>query len=471
MYPVVLLFGLSLVVSVSPPVTDQAARGDDDSKEVVNVDPKTTTTVSPPGPTEGKLVAALQEQPTCNPLIKLLLSRLLKEHQKFDLPSDSSDVVYDAKVRLSGQAVAEIEAFLKGGDSYRTGELDNAISHLLVELEPQDDEAWKRRFEDMFGAELDTMFKEAVCVTILVVIISIQHYSTVSWFVQFGRSYALMFIVSFIYVLHSYLCVTLMLLCQIAVAKHQNNMVKMASFKEKCTGMKKIGWMDALKDWFRSTFTLQEDPCLSYYRMVLVNPILEVAPTKILSITIANIFTAPLKDTAQGMNEFVQGYLKDSPITLQIPLFLLFVLTVVVCMCGSVQAAFQHGITAPFHSRHCGPTPPPPEDQEPWTQHTEEEEEEEEEEEDWNRRPSVSQAESLWTELLPPLQMQSRLTEVLRQRTWRVSLLPAATRKVKPIQVTSRRISRSRQLVETVLPPPCNQTPNPFSLRLFTFMD
>lgn len=74
-------------------------------------------------------------------------------------PSDSSDVLYDAKIRLSKQSISEIQALLEGKENWRTGALDNAISQILVDLRPHDHEEWRWRFEDTFGVELDTLLK------------------------------------------------------------------------------------------------------------------------------------------------------------------------------------------------------------------------------------------------------------------------------------------------------------------------
>lgn len=70
-------------------------------------------------------------------------------------PSDSTEVLYDAKVQLSRQAMAEIQTLLDGDERWRTGALDN----VLYDLRPHDYEAWKWRFEDTFGVELDTILK------------------------------------------------------------------------------------------------------------------------------------------------------------------------------------------------------------------------------------------------------------------------------------------------------------------------
>lgn len=74
-------------------------------------------------------------------------------------PSDDSDIFYDAKVKMSKQALTEIQSLLEGEDRWRTGALDNAISQILVDLKQHDYEAWKWRFEDTFNVELDTVLK------------------------------------------------------------------------------------------------------------------------------------------------------------------------------------------------------------------------------------------------------------------------------------------------------------------------
>lgn len=55
--------------------------------------------------------------------------------------------------------MTEIQTLLEGEDSWRTGALDNAVSQILVDLKPHDYEAWKWRFEDTFGIDLDTVLK------------------------------------------------------------------------------------------------------------------------------------------------------------------------------------------------------------------------------------------------------------------------------------------------------------------------
>ncbi|KAM7387890.1 hypothetical protein PAMP_024101 [Pampus punctatissimus] len=289
-------------------------------------------------------------QPSCNPVFKRFLNRLLKEIQRVGVPSDSRGVLYDAKVQLSKQAVAEIQSLLEGEESWRTGALDSAISQILVDFKPHDYEVWRWRFEDTFGVELDMLLKMGLFVLIIMSIVCTQLWSTVSWFVQFRRLFTICFLVSVVW--------NWFYLYKIAFADHQNNIVKMDSVNEKCTGVKRIDWTDSLKEWFRSTWTLQDDPCKRYYEVLMVNPILLVPPTKAISVTITTFITEPLKHFGQGISDFLRALLKDLPVTLQIPVLITIVLSILVFMYGGVQAAFQYGITAPLRPRR---DPPPPE--------------------------------------------------------------------------------------------------------------
>ncbi|XP_044218427.1 chloride channel CLIC-like protein 1 isoform X2 [Thunnus albacares] len=298
-----------------------------------------------------KKIMALSQQPTCNPVFKRFLSRLLKEIQRIGLPSDSTDALYDAKIRLSRQSMTEIQNLLEGEDSWRTGALDNALSQILVDFKPHDYDAWKWHFEDTFGVEIDTLLKIGLFVLVIIAIICTELWSRVSWFMQFKRLFTVCFFVSIVW--------NWFYLYKIAFAEHQNNIAKMDSVNEKCTGVKKMDWSDSLKEWFRSTWTLQDDPCKRYYEVLMVNPILLVPPTKAISVTITTFITEPLKHLGQGISEFLRALLKDLPITLQIPVLLTIVISIVVCMYGSVQAAFRYGIAAPLRRRRRRDPPPP----------------------------------------------------------------------------------------------------------------
>ncbi|KAM9385567.1 chloride channel CLIC-like protein 1 isoform 2-T2 [Pholidichthys leucotaenia] len=298
-----------------------------------------------------KIIAFVSQQPTCTPVFKRFLSRLLKEIKRVGVPGDSSEVHYDALIKLSKQTMTEIQSLLEGEDRWRTGALDNAISQILVDLKAHDYQAWKWRFEDTFGVELDTLIKIGIFVLIVVAIVCTQLWSTVSWFFQFSRVFAICFVVSIVW--------NWFYLYKIAFAEHQNNIVKMDSVNAQCTGVKKIDWTESLKEWYRSTWTLQDDPCKKYYEVLMVNPILLVPPTKAISVTITTFITEPLKHFGQGISDFLRALLKDLPITLQIPVLVTIVLAILVLMYGSTQAAFQHGIMGLLHGPRRDPPPPP----------------------------------------------------------------------------------------------------------------
>ncbi|KAL6468666.1 hypothetical protein MHYP_G00221900 [Metynnis hypsauchen] len=295
-------------------------------------------------------VPVSSHQPTCNPVFKRFLSKLLKEIGKLGLPTAvNTDMHYDAEVKLSKQMVAEIQKILNDESSWRSGALDDALSQILVNFKLHDYEAWKWRFEDTFSVELETVIKIFFLILTIVVIICTEMWSTVSWFVQFRRMFAICFFISIVW--------NWFYLYKIAFAEHQANIVKMENINEKCTGVKKIDWKDNLREWYRTTWTLQDDPCKQYYEVLVVDPILLVPPTKAITMTITTFITDPLKQFGQGISEFLRALLKDLPVTLQIPVLLTIVLSILVFMYGSAQAAIQHVALRPLRGGRRDPPP------------------------------------------------------------------------------------------------------------------
>ncbi|XP_062868652.1 chloride channel CLIC-like protein 1 isoform X2 [Trichomycterus rosablanca] len=279
--------------------------------------------------------------PTCHPVFKRFLLKLLKEIGKIGLPTDASaEEHYDAEVKLSKQMVEEIQNLVNDDGRWRTGALDNALSQILVNFKFHDYEAWKWRFEDTFGVEPYTILMVSLCVLVIVAIICTELWSTVSWFVQFRRMFAICFFISLIW--------NWFYLYKTAFAEHQANIVKMENVNEKCTGLKKLDWKDNIKEWFRTTWTLQDDPCKMYYEVLVVNPILLVPPMKAITMTLTTFITDPLKHLGQGISEFLRALFKDLPVTLQIPVLLLITAAIVVFMYSCGQAAVQHAFLRPL---------------------------------------------------------------------------------------------------------------------------
>ncbi|XP_029523411.2 chloride channel CLIC-like protein 1 isoform X2 [Oncorhynchus nerka] len=240
-------------------------------------------------------------------------------------PSDfQNDLYYDAKVRLSRQALAEFWKLLEGMDTCRMGDLDDALSQILVDLKPHELEASRWHFEDTFGVEIDTVMKVFVCVLVIVVIVCSELWSTVSWFVQFKRIFTICFLIGLVW-----FC---FLLYKIDFA-----------VDAKCTG--KIDWWN-LNDWYRGAMTLQEGLCKMYNKVLTVSPILLVSQAKNFGQRISELLVA----------------IKVLPVTRDIPV-LLFVLSILVFMYCSCQAAIKHCITRLLRIGRPRDTPPPAMDQ------------------------------------------------------------------------------------------------------------
>ncbi|KAL1251206.1 hypothetical protein QQF64_019002 [Cirrhinus molitorella] len=279
-------------------------------------------------------------KPVCLPVFKRFLSKLLKETSKLGLPDDvQTSMHYDAEVKLSRQSLVEIQKLLNEENDWTTGAMDEALSQILVRFKVHDHEAWKWRFEDTFYVEADTVLKVLLIVLIVVAIICTELWSVVSWFVQFWRMFAVCFFISLVWNwFHLYM---------VAFAEHKKNIVEVESFNGKCTGLKQLDWMESFSEWYRRTWTLQDDPCKKYYEVLVVNPILLVPPTRAITVTITSFITDPLKQIGQGISEFLRALLKDLPVTLQLPVLLIITLSILVFMYGSAQAAIHQAVRLP----------------------------------------------------------------------------------------------------------------------------
>ncbi|XP_057217851.1 uncharacterized protein LOC130571080 isoform X2 [Triplophysa rosa] len=152
-------------------------------------------------------------------------------------------------------------------------------------------------------------------------------WSAVLWILQFRTMFTIFFFISVIWNwLHLYM---------LELAEHQNDLVQMESLQAKCTGVKLLDWLESLSEWYRRTWTLQEDPCKKYHEVMMVDPILRVPPIKAIEFTIISTITDPLKQIGQGFSEFIRALLDGIPVTLQIPVLLIISAQVVwVCSCA-----------------------------------------------------------------------------------------------------------------------------------------
>uniref|UniRef100_UPI00398E9D58 chloride channel CLIC-like protein 1 isoform X2 n=1 Tax=Pristiophorus japonicus TaxID=55135 RepID=UPI00398E9D58 len=271
---------------------------------------------------------------SCNPVFKRYLNKLLLETRKLGLPDDNNDVRYDAEIFITKQDVIEINKLLSG-KAWKPGALDDALSKLLINFKYHDHEAWKWRFEDTFGVEPLTLFLSLANLTCVVTIIGIV-WTVASPFTRPYRFFLFCFLISFVW--------NWMFLYKTAFAKRQAEFANLQIDKSTCTGIQVTNWKGSLFEWFRRTWTLEEDPCETYYKLIVVDPIWEVPPSKALMLTVTTFFTEPLKHIGQPISQFLRDLLKDLPWMLQFPMTLTVALAVIVFFYSCGHAVVQYGL-------------------------------------------------------------------------------------------------------------------------------
>ncbi|XP_028832152.1 chloride channel CLIC-like protein 1 isoform X2 [Denticeps clupeoides] len=284
------------------------------------------------------------QHPVATALLKRFLTKLLKATEDLGLPGASEEHVHcDVEMKLSVQAVKEIRRFLSREECTVTGVLDEALGQMLLNVKRHDREAWSWRFEDTFGVELSTVL--GVCAIFLMIITGIcsEMWSRVSWFAQTVRIVAIILLISPAW--------NWLYLYKTAFAEHQSKIFRTNNVGEKCSGAKHFDWRDNLKQFFRESLTLQDDPCEEYYKALIVDPILLVPPSKALIMTITAVFTDPMKQIGQGVSEFLTALLKNLPITLQAIVLIVITLSatvfIVVFVYVAVPATIQHAFAWP----------------------------------------------------------------------------------------------------------------------------
>ncbi|NXC56150.1 CLCC1 protein, partial [Aleadryas rufinucha] len=258
-------------------------------------------------------------------IFKRYLNKILNEAGKLGLPEENvGHVHYDAEIILTRQTYLEILRFVNE-EAWQPGALDEALSDILINFKHHDEQAWKWRFEDVFGIDLYNLFLLLLCLVCIVMVIATELWTRILWFVQLKRVLLISFFISFAW--------NWLYLYKLAFAQHQAEIAKMGQFDNVCA--EKLDWRGSLIEWLRSTWTIQDDPCQKYYETLLVNPILLVPPTKALAITFTNFVTEPLKHVGQGIGEFIKALMKEIPLILQVPVLIMMALAVLAFCYGA----------------------------------------------------------------------------------------------------------------------------------------
>lgn len=283
-----------------------------------------------------------------NPVFRRYLNKILIEASKLGLPDENRvDVHYDAEILLTRQTLLEIQKFLSG-EEWKPGALDDALSDILINFKCHDSEAWKWRFEDSFGVDAYNAFMVLLCLLCIVLLVATELWTYIRWYTQLRRICIIIFLFSvgwnWVY------------LYKVAFAEHQASVAKMAPLNNVCA--EKMDWTGSLWEWFRSSWTYQDDSCQKYYELLLINPILLVPPTKALAVTFTNFVTEPLKHIGKGTGEFIKALMKEIPVLLQIPVLVIMALAV-------LSFCYGAGKSVPMLRYLGGPEREPPQALEP----------------------------------------------------------------------------------------------------------
>ncbi|XP_074858522.1 chloride channel CLIC-like protein 1 isoform X5 [Carettochelys insculpta] len=277
------------------------------------------------------------------------LNKILIEVGRLGLPDGNIDTVhYDAEIILTSQALLEINRFLNE-EEWKSGALDDAVSNILINFKHHDYELWKWQFEDTFGVDPYNMLMVLLCSVCIMVIVATELWTHIGWVTQIKRILFVSFLISFGW--------NWFYLYKVAFAQNQADVAKMGNFDEVCA--EKMDWRGSLFEWWRSTWTFQDDPCQKYYETIVVNPILLVPPTKALAVTFTNFVTEPLKYIGQGIGEFIKALMKEIPMLLQVPVLIIIALAVLGLCIGA--AAILKYLTVP--ERKPSPSLPPSDSQ------------------------------------------------------------------------------------------------------------
>lgn len=80
-------------------------------------------------------------------------------------------------------------------------------------------------------------------------------------------------------------------------------------------GGRSVSAWEALQDYVGSWFWFKDDPCVEYFKDVMIDPVWTVSPLEAVSVAVTKFFVRPLEPLAEGISRFWRALLKDLPIT------------------------------------------------------------------------------------------------------------------------------------------------------------
>ncbi|XP_043985432.1 chloride channel CLIC-like protein 1 [Gambusia affinis] len=169
----------------------------------------------------------------------------------------------------------------------------------------------------MFGVDLVPMLTIGFFFIIGVLIALNIPRLRVSWFKCFIATFAISFFVSILW--------NWLYLYKEAYAKHQSKLMKVEKYKE----------------WYRTSWTFQSDPCEEYLKIILIDPFIEVPAIKAFVYTLTTFIIEPLRALGEGMGGFFQALFKDLPFILWIPVLIIIAILSLGALVVGLPAVFH----------------------------------------------------------------------------------------------------------------------------------
>ncbi|KAM3922992.1 chloride channel CLIC-like protein 1 [Leptodactylus fuscus] len=106
-----------------------------------------------------------------------------------------------------------------------------------------------------------------------------------------------------------------------------------------------LSFWETLKIWLSRNFSWDSDSCESYYKALMVDPLWEVTPLMAISSVVARFVVHPLELFSHTIGKSLRNIMSEIPSQWQLPVFLLFPLTLISIMIAAFTTCHQARVT------------------------------------------------------------------------------------------------------------------------------
>ena len=277
-------------------------------------------------------------------LVGYFLSRFL------EVGISSDDAIFDVVFELKKADFGMFTNFVSDSSSvHNINDVVEKFEHTITsvklhQLDPYiNSNNFAERFEKYFKIDISNAAILLFIAFLIIVCISLEVISSVSWGTQVKRLFFLAILISFPWTFfHEY---------KLALAEHQSISI---SIPKHCTSLtEETGYIHSLTHYVGSVyqhyFSTAKDPCLEYHEKFLIDPIVKVPPTKVMAVTLTKLLLEPLSHFGTTFSITFKNMFSELPVQLWIPAFVfIFVLMVVVVLLTSVVLGYSWSLNLPF---------------------------------------------------------------------------------------------------------------------------